>query len=172
MHLPNNKWGREVRKRAGIAWNSVPDPTLDSSFRDPDTVEFPMSSFGPSQSLSFCLPHVRQSVLLYYRCVVTNLGFPGSSAGKESACNAGDACSVPRSGISPGEGNGNPLHYFCLKSHGQRSMVGYSPWDRERVGHDLAKYHHRQYTEVDCFCMTNLQKTIFKRYIYSSNKIM
>ena len=50
-------------------------------------------------------------------------------------------------------------------------MVGYSPWDRERVEHDLAaKYHRRQYTEVDCFCMTNLQKTIFKRYIYSSNK--
>ena len=30
---------------------------------------------------------------------------------------------------SPGEGNGNPLKYSCLgKSHGQRSLVGYSPW--------------------------------------------
>ena len=32
-------------------------------------------------------------------------GFPGSSAGKESACNAGDPGSIPRLGRSPGEGN-------------------------------------------------------------------
>ena len=37
--------------------------------------------------------------------------FPGSSAGKESACNAGDPCSTPRSGRSPGEGRGYPLQY-------------------------------------------------------------
>ena len=36
-------------------------------------------------------------------------GFPGSSAGKESACNAGDNGSVPGSGRSPGEGIGYPL---------------------------------------------------------------
>ena len=35
-------------------------------------------------------------------------------SGKESACNSGDAGSVPRSGRSPGEGNGNPLQYSCL----------------------------------------------------------
>jgi len=34
--------------------------------------------------------------------------------GKESAYNAGDAGSIPRLGRSPGEGNGNPLHYSCL----------------------------------------------------------
>ena len=38
-------------------------------------------------------------------------GFPGSSAGKESACNAGDPSSVPGSGKSPGEGIGDPLQY-------------------------------------------------------------
>ena len=43
-------------------------------------------------------------------------GFPHSSIGKESACNAGDPCSIPGSGISPGEGNGNPLQYSCLKN--------------------------------------------------------
>ena len=37
------------------------------------------------------------------------MGFPHSSVGKESACNAGDQCSIPESGRSPGEGNGNPL---------------------------------------------------------------
>ena len=40
--------------------------------------------------------------------------FPGSSYGKESACNAGDVGSIPGLGRSPGEGNGNPLQYSCL----------------------------------------------------------
>ena len=59
-------------------------------------------------------------------------GFPGASERKPSACNAGDLGSVPGSGKSLGEGNGNPLQYSCLeKSHGRRSLVGYSPWDRK-----------------------------------------
>ena len=40
--------------------------------------------------------------------------FLDGSDGKESACNAGDLCSIPWSGRSPGEGNGNPLQYSCL----------------------------------------------------------
>ena len=39
-------------------------------------------------------------------------GFPGSSAGKESTCNAGDPSLIPRLGRSPGEGIGYPVHYF------------------------------------------------------------
>ena len=38
-------------------------------------------------------------------------GFPSSSVGKESACNAGDPGSIPRSGRSPGEEIGYPLQY-------------------------------------------------------------
>ena len=45
-----------------------------------------------------------------------SLGFPHSSVGKESACNAGDPGSVPGLGRSPGEGNGNPLQYPCLEN--------------------------------------------------------
>ena len=57
------------------------------------------------------------------------MGFPGSSAGKESACNAGDLGSIPGLGRFPGEGHGNPSQYSCLENpHGQRSLVGYSPW--------------------------------------------
>ena len=40
------------------------------------------------------------------------LGFPGSSDGKYSACNAGDLGSIPGSGRSAGEGIGYPLPYF------------------------------------------------------------
>ena len=43
-------------------------------------------------------------------------GFPGSSVSKESACSAGDPGSIPGLGRSPGEGNGNPLQYSCLKN--------------------------------------------------------
>ena len=58
--------------------------------------------------------------------------FPGGSDGKESACNAGDSGSIPGSGKFPGEGNGNPLQYSCLKS----------PMDRGTwwaIGHGVAK---------------------------------
>ena len=41
-------------------------------------------------------------------------GPPRCFRGKESACNAGDTGSVPGSGRSSGEGNGNPLQYYCL----------------------------------------------------------
>ena len=44
------------------------------------------------------------------------LGFPGSSDGRESACSAGDPCSIPGLGRSPGEGNGNPPQYSCLEN--------------------------------------------------------
>ena len=40
------------------------------------------------------------------------LGFPDSSAGKESTCNAGDPGLIPGLGRSPGEGTGYPLQYF------------------------------------------------------------
>ena len=51
------------------------------------------------------------------------LGFPSSSAGKESPCNAGDPNSIPGSGSSPGERIGYPL--LPAEFHGLRSLVGY-----------------------------------------------
>ena len=44
------------------------------------------------------------------------MDFPCGSAGTESTCNAGDLGSILGSGRSPGEGNGNPLHYSCLEN--------------------------------------------------------
>ena len=75
------------------------------------------------------------------------LPFPGGSDDKESACNAGDPGWIPGTGRSSGEGNDYQLQYslsVCLFStpvflpgefHGQRSLMGYSPWDH-RVGHN------------------------------------
>ena len=44
------------------------------------------------------------------------MGFPGCSDSKESACNVGELGSIPESGRSPGEGNGNPRQYSCLEN--------------------------------------------------------
>ena len=45
-----------------------------------------------------------------------HMDFPGASDGKVSVYNAGDLGSIPGSGRSAGEGNGNPLHYYCLEN--------------------------------------------------------
>ena len=48
-----------------------------------------------------------------------------------TAGNVRDASSIPGSGRCPGGGHGNPLQYSCLENpHGQRSLLGYSPWGR------------------------------------------
>ena len=47
---------------------------------------------------------------------IVYLGFPDGSEDKASACNAGEPGSIPGSGRSPGEENGNPLQYSCLEN--------------------------------------------------------
>ena len=66
---------------------------------------------------------------------------PGSSADKESACNAGDPSLIPGLGRSPGEGLGYPLQYSCLENpHGQRSLVGYISQDGKELAEQLSTH--------------------------------
>ena len=65
-------------------------------------------------------------------------GCPRSSIGKESACSAGDLGSIPGSGRSPGERNGNPLQYSCLENPMDRGVWQATAHGVARVGHDLA----------------------------------
>ena len=65
-------------------------------------------------------------------CIYT-YGLPTWLSSKESACSAGDGGSVPGSGRSPGEGNGNHSSIVAWKSHEQRSLEGYSPWGRKKL---------------------------------------
>ena len=52
-----------------------------------------------------------------------------------SACNVRDLGLIPGLGRSPGEAHGNPLQCSCLEiPHGQRSLVGYSPWGHKMLG--------------------------------------
>ena len=51
---------------------------------------------------------------------------------KKSISNARDLGSIPGLGRSPGGGHGNSLRYSWLENpHGQRSLVGYSPWGQK-----------------------------------------
>ena len=55
--------------------------------------------------------HIWKNTDMWLQCQSENRGFPGSSVGNESACNAGDPGSIPGSGRSAGEGIGYPLQY-------------------------------------------------------------
>ena len=59
---------------------------------------------------------VAQSRTRLKRLSSSSIGVPGGSDGEASACNAGDLGSIPGSGRSPGEGNGNPLQCSCLEN--------------------------------------------------------
>ena len=64
------------------------------------------------------------------------MGFPCGSAGKESACDAGDLGSIPGLGRFPGGGLGNPLQYSCLENPIDRGVGGLQSIGSHRVGHD------------------------------------
>ena len=60
------------------------------------------------------------------------MGFPGGLGGKEFACNTGDPGLIPELGRSPWRRKWRPTPVLLPeKSHGQRSLAGYSPWGRK-----------------------------------------
>ena len=95
------------------------------------------------RTIDFVIPCSPWLSLLTILCILLplmpKLGLPRWLRGKESACSAGDTDSIRESGISPGEGNGNPLQSSCL---------GYpldtEAWqDHRRVGHNLMTKHQQ-----------------------------
>ena len=70
--------------------------------------------------------------------------FPGGSNRKESACNEGDLGSIPGSGRSPGEGNGNPLQYSCLENRVDKGA-------RQAIVHGHEELDTTQQLTLCCF---------------------
>ena len=68
-------------------------------------------------------------------------GFPGGSDSKESACNAGDLGSIPGLGRFPGEGNGYPLQYSCLKNSMDRGAWWATVHEVTKSQTQLSDYH-------------------------------
>ena len=82
---------------------------------------------------------VAQSQTRLMQLSSSSRGFPGSSDGKESACQCRRPGFNPWVKKIPGERNGNPLQYSCLENpHGKRNLAGYNPWSYQRAGLDLA----------------------------------
>ena len=75
---------------------------------------------------------------------MTLMGFPCSSVGKEYASGAGDLGSIPGSGRSPREVNGNPLQYSCLENPMDRGAQQAAVHRVTRVRHDLATKEREQ----------------------------
>ena len=72
--------------------------------------------FARDKSPFGCFDCILFSVLATQTLFDQWLLFPGGSHSKASVCNVGDLGSIPGSGRSPGEGNGNPLQYSCLEN--------------------------------------------------------
>ena len=100
-------------------------------------------------------PSRPQSVCSFtcYTPVIVSLSIsPWCSVVKASACNVGDLDSIPGSGRSPGEGNGNPLQYSCLEN----PMVGGAWW---ATVHGVAKSQ----TQLSDFTFTFTFRSLFRR---------
>ena len=80
--------------RTEATWVCLPSPELSSS---------------PSHFVQ-ASPGIQNEINASYQCF-----FPNGSDDKESVCSAGDLASIPGLGRFPGEGNGYPLQYSCLK---------------------------------------------------------
>ena len=66
---------------------------------------------------------------LIVQSYIPDMSFPGGADSKESACSAGELGSIPGLGRSPGEGNGGPFQYSCLRNpmdrgHWQATVCG------------------------------------------------
>ena len=87
-------------------------------------------SFRKTQRLDICnCPSLLTLQLL--PCLTEEWGFPGGAVIRNLPTNAEDtrdAGLIPGSRRSPGEANGDPLHFLPGKFCGQRSLTGYSPW--------------------------------------------
>ena len=112
----------------------------------------------PRRASNHLTHHLGGSFLFFFfNWSIIALSFPGVSVVKNLPSSAGDTGLIPGWGRSSGEGNGNPLQDSCLgKSHGQRSLAGYSP--RGCKGLDMTeRLNNNSIVALQCcvsFCRT------------------
>ena len=88
-----------------------------------DPISVSAACFGDHSELTPCSTLDSSLYMIHDTCSTcsslhlrSTLGVPSGSFGQESTCNTGDPGSVPGSGRSPGERNGNPFQYSCLEN--------------------------------------------------------
>ena len=87
--------------------------------------------------VSLLIQHCKSYFSLCVHTHTHSWGFPCSSVGKESACNAGDMSLIAGSGRFSGEGDGSSLQYSCLENPMDRGDSRVTVRGVTRVGHDL-----------------------------------
>ena len=97
---------------------------MTSAFSWQKSVRYCPGSFVPKGQTCLLLEISLDFLLLHL-----TLGFPDSSVGKESTCNAGDLGSIPGLRRSPGEGKGYPLQYSGLENSMDCSLLGHKESD-------------------------------------------
>ena len=116
--------------------------------------------------MTYDLPKIIvKSFYISHKCLLTNStveqGFPAGSAVNSPPSNAGDTSSIPGSGRSSGEGNGNPLQFSCLEN----STDSRAWWATVRGVTKSGTWLHNQTTttllliESSSFCAHNLSTT-------------
>ena len=86
------------------------------------------------------------------------LGFPRGSAGKESACNAGDVGSIPGLGRCPREGNSYPLQYSGLKNSTDCTVHGITKGGTRLSDLTLHALRRRSIGGAPLFAITTLER--------------
>ena len=102
-----------------------------------------VSTFLPTTPYCFSLQRNRPRA---WSC--KDLWLLGGSDGKASVYNEGDPGSVPGSGRSPGEGNGNPLQYYCLGNPMDRGAWWATVHGSQGVGHDWVTSLYGEHTWI------------------------
>ena len=115
----NNERGRTARLRLESSFSLIPKKPWSINY-----IEF--------------VPSWSSAVACWFLCHLSITWVSLVAQRVKPACNAGDLGSIPGSERSPGERKWQPTPVLLPgNSHGQRSLLDYSPWDR-RVGHDWA----------------------------------
>ena len=101
---------------------------------------------------------------------ITVRGFPGGSYGEESACSAGDPGSIPGSGRSPGEGNGNPLTSGrTIRATGFQIKGSYEVTELNKEQKIQARPQNIEYFHMKRFCWRTLKKRDICIYLWGSS---
>ena len=95
-------------------------------------------------------------------------GFPGDRVAKNPPANAGNARDVgliPGLGGSPGEGKGNPLHYFCLENFMDRGAWWTTVHGAMKSQTQLSMHTHITHTHIQHYlCASKLQTLLWSRF--------
>ena len=146
---PTNNWTCTpcIRRQSLNHWTPREDPVLGPflyTVVDISTVLYPVFDAVPNLHLWICSG------------VWEKYGLPWWLGEWSSACNAGNLGLIPGSGISPGEGNGSPLHYSCLENPVNRGAWRSTVQGLQRVGHNWMTFNVGEIQWFQYSCLSDI----------------